>query len=286
MTRSVLVLGATGTTGSRVAELLRRDGHLVRAVSRSTSPAFDWDVPATWDAAVEAVDAVYLLPPVGVADAEPQMTAFIERALDAGVRRFVLLSASIIPKGAPGVGRIHALLEERAPEWSVLQPSWFMQNFEAGHYMAEDVRSGRLVTSIQDGRVAFVDADDIAAVAVRALLDDIPHQTAHVITGPEALSYDEVAALLSDASGREIRHERVTQQQVQDRIARSGIPATFAEVLAALEESLRAGGGAAVTDTVERVTGRPPRRFAEWAGAHTTALRAELPQTPKERTTT
>ncbi len=261
---TVLVLGATGTTGSRVTRGLRAEGVDVRPVSRSTSPSFDWDDPATHRRVLEGVGAVYLLPPVGVADPEPLMTDFIATALDAGARRFVLLSSSVIDETTPGVGRVHAHLSEHAPEWAVLRPSWFMQNFERDHYMADDARAGRLRTSVEDGRVAFVSADDIAAVAVRALID-APHQTDHVITGPEALSYDDVARVLSDALGHPIVHDRVTRGEVTRRIAASGVDPAFASILAGLEDLLRDGVEDRVTDTVERIVGRPPRSLAQWA---------------------
>lgn len=267
---TILVTGGTGATGSRLHRVLTHAGHSSRAVGRSTPVPFEWTEPSTHAPALDGVAAVYLLPPVGVPDPEPLMVPFLERALEEGVRRFVLLSASVIPEGAPGVGRVHAVLRERAPEWAVLRPSWFMQNFERrGQYLADDLAdTGRLATSIEDGRIAFVDADDIAAVGLRALVDPEPHQTEHVITGPEALSYDDVAATLSGVLGREVRHERVDRDAVRDRMVRSGIPPAFAEVLADFEAQLRDGAEDRVTDTVERVTGRPPRSFAAWAQAN------------------
>lgn len=270
----ILVTGATGTTGSRLHHALDDAGHQTVGAARSTAVAFDWADPSTYDRVLERVGAAYLLPPVGVADPEPLMASFVERALDAGVRRMVLLSASVVPEGSPGVGRVHALLHERVPEWTVLRPSWFMQNFERDHYLkAELTAHDRLPTSVQDGRVAFVDAQDIAAVALRALVDDEPHQAEHVITGPQALSYDDIAVTLSGVAGRRITHERVGREGVRDLMVDAGMPAGFAEMLAGLEDALREGAEDRVTDTVERVTGRPPRSFEAWAQAHAAAWR-------------
>lgn len=271
----ILVTGATGTTGSRLRQVLEDHGHAVLAVGRSTAVPFDWSDAATHHRVLEGVEAAYLLPPVGVPDPEPIMVPFIERALSRGVRRLVLLSASVIPEGTPGVGRVHGVIRATAPEWAVLRPSWFMQNFErGGHYMAEDLTaSSRLLTSIEDGRVAFVDADDIAAVAFRALTDVEPHQAEHVITGPQALSYDDVAATFTRVLGRPVVHERVPREAVRERMERSGIPPGFAEILAGMEDGLRDGGEHRTTDTVERVTGRPPRSLDAWARAHADAWR-------------
>lgn len=270
---AVLTIGGTGTTGSRLHRALEADGHHSRAVGRSTEPAFQWTDVRTHDRALDGMQAVYLLPPVGVPDPEPLMVPFIERAVDRGVRRLVLLSSSAIPEGTPGVGRVHAAIKDAAPEWAVLRPSWFMQNFERrGSYLADDlVGRGALSTSTGDGRVAFVDAADIAAVALRALVDPESHQADHVITGPQALSYDEVADIFSRVLGRRVVHERVTADAVRQRMERSGIPPAFAAILAGLEDGLRNGAEDRTTDTVQRVTGRPARTFEDWVRARADA---------------
>jgi uncharacterized protein YbjT (DUF2867 family) len=151
------------------------------------------------------------------------------------------------------------------PEWTVLQPSWFMQNFTGDHLVARDVRDGEIVTATGDGKVAFVDATDIAAVAGCALIDDDAHNTEHLLTGPEALSYTEAAEILTRQTGRTIRHRSVPAQEAARRIAAHGIPAEFAQVLAAMDVAISAGAEDRVTDTVERVTGRPARNFRIFA---------------------
>jgi uncharacterized protein YbjT (DUF2867 family) len=220
---------------------------------------------------------MYLVPPPAVLDPVPLMEPFIELALSHGVRRIVLLSASVIPEGSPGLGTVHALLRERAPEWAVLQPSWFMQNFTGNHYMAEDARVGFLMTSTGDGRVAFVDVEDIAEVAVRALIDEKPHNAAHVITGPQAHTYTEVASILSQASGRAIEHRHVTPPEVRARMVASGVPDDFAEILTMLEDLIRDGAEDRVTQTVQEVTGRPPRSLPEFAQRHAETWADPLP---------
>ena len=85
------------------------------------------------------------------------------------------------------------MVRSTMPEWTVLRPSWFMQNFTGDHLVAQGVRDGEIVTATGDGRVAFVDAADIAAVAGRALIDDEPHNAEYILTGPDALSYEDAA---------------------------------------------------------------------------------------------
>jgi ergot alkaloid biosynthesis protein len=288
----ILLTGGTGNTATAIAARLASRGHHARLASR-TPPAhntthqhinFDWTDPSTHPPALTAIEAAYLVPPPAVLDPVPMMEPFIELALAYGVRRIVLLSASVIPEGSPGVGTVHALLRERAPEWAVLQPSWFMQNFTHGHYMAEDARAGFLMTSTGEGRVAFVDVEDIAEVATRALIDKEPHNVAHIITGPQAHTYGEVASILSEVSGRAIEHRHVSPSEVQARMVASGVPDQFAEILTMLESLIREGVEDRVTQTVRDVTGRAPASLRDFARRHAPAW--SLPSPAKEAQTT
>ncbi|CQR64658.1 NAD(P)H-binding protein [Streptomyces leeuwenhoekii] len=265
---ATLVIGATGTTGSRVTARLTARGHLVRAASRRAAPVggaggvrFDWFDPATHEAALRGADRVYLVPPLTAADPAAVMLPFLERARAAGVGRAVLLSSSAIPAGGPAVGQVHQALPGLFDEWAVLRPSWFMQNFTGDHMHAHDIREhGTVRTATGEGRVAFVDADDIAAVAVHALTADRAPDTDLVVTGPRALSYDDVAAVLTEVTGRDVTHRKLTYEQLRDHLAQS-MPREFAAVLAGLDRAIAEGAEDRVTDTVQRLTGRPPRDF-------------------------
>ncbi|WP_033288481.1 oxidoreductase [Amycolatopsis jejuensis] len=256
----VLVLGSTGTTGSRVVRGLKALGVPVRAATRTPAQPgqirFDWADPATYGPALDGVSAVYLIVPA-VADPRP----FVESFLDHAPRtRVVLLSSSSVHEDTPVLGALPGLVRQR-PGWTVLRPSWFMQNFAGDHQVAQGVRAGRIVTATGDGRVAFVDAGDIAAVAVRALTDPEPHNTDHLLTGPRALSYAEAAAIVAHHLGRPVAHEPVSAGEYTQFLVRDGIPGQYAAMLASLDEAIRGGAEDRVTDTVERVTGRPARDF-------------------------
>ncbi|NOJ98856.1 NmrA family NAD(P)-binding protein [Corallococcus coralloides] len=282
MTR-ILVIGAAGNTGRPIAQGLTAEGFTVRTATRDTRPPiaaaehvrFDWADPSTHEAAFEGVDRLYALAPALVEDPSALMTSVLKRALAGGVRRVVLLSASVVPEEGPGLGQVHHFLRTHAPEWAVLQPSWFMQNFiSPGHHHAASLqRDGALVTATGQGRVGFVDAADIAAVGVRALADARSHDTAHVITGPQALSYDDLAAILSRVSGRPIRHVHATPEEAQRHLQASGMPEIYASFLTLLDTRIRDGAEGRVTDTVRRVTGRAPRDFEAFARAHPNAWR-------------
>ena len=271
---AVLVTGGTGNTGRRISARLGELGFVARVASRSGSGSgqvrFDWADASTHAEALRGVSRVYLVAPALVADPSAMMGAFIERALAGGVRRLVLLSSSAISEDAPGLGAVARRLRETAPEWAVLRPSWFMQNFidpRQPHAVSLQ-RDGVVVTSTGTGRVGFVDADDIAEVGVRALVDGRSHDAAHVITGPEALGYDEVAAIVGGVTGRTMRHVAVSDEQARARLVQAGLPEGYAALLVGLDAAIRDGAEDRVTDTVLRVTGRAPRGFAAFVRAH------------------
>ncbi|KAF4408838.1 NmrA family NAD(P)-binding protein [Streptomyces lycii] len=274
---------ATATGGTRTTEdtgatedtRATAPGRTAAPVAAAAVPVtFDWYDPATHDAALDGATGVYLVPPVGSADPAAVMLPFLDRARRAGVRRAVLLSSSQVARGGPLTGIVHRGVTELFGEWAVLRPSWFMQNFTGRHLHADSIRAtGVLTTATGDGRVAFVDAEDIAAVAAQALTDPAPHNTDWVLTGPEALSYDAVAAVVTGVTGRPVRHDAVPEEEMRARLARE-MPAEFAAVLAGLDRLIAGGAEDRVTDAVERVTGRRPRSFADHAAAHAEAFTA------------
>ncbi|APR88524.1 Oxidoreductase [Minicystis rosea] len=283
MSGRVLITGGTGNTGRRIAARLSELSVASRTASRAApSPEhggahvrFDWADTSTHEPALAGVDRVYLVAPAMVEDPAPLMLPFLERALASGAQRMVLLSSSAIPEGAPGLGTVERFLRERAPGWTILKPSWFMNNFvDARHpHGASLMGDGVVVTSTGSGRVGFVDAEDIAEVAVRALADETPHDTAHVITGPEALGYADVAAILARVTGRSMRHVPVDDVEARRRMETAGLPKRYAELLVGLDAAIREGAEDRVTDTVLRITGRAPRSFEAFARDHAQVFR-------------
>ncbi|MFI1942347.1 NAD(P)H-binding protein [Streptomyces virginiae] len=267
-TPTTLVIGATGTTGSRTTAHLVAAGRRVKAGSRRAAPVpgaepvrFDWYDPTCFADAVAGADSVYLVPPVGDPDPAAVMLPFLDRARAAGVRRAVLLSSSAIPEGGPAVGQVHQALPGLFDAWAVLRPSWFMQNFTGAHAHADSIRAdGVIRTAAGTGRVGFVDAEDIAAVAARALTDDRAPDADLVLTGPQALSHDDIAALLTEVTGRQVVHHHLTYEAMRDRLA-AAVPPAFAAMLAGMDRSIAEGAEDRTTNTVHRLTGRPPHDF-------------------------
>lgn len=272
----VLVIGATGTTGSRVVDFLRKRDVPTRSATRAPRATgqvrFDWADRDRHAPALRGTSAVYLVAPIGEIDPGPLVEPFLAEALRQGVRRVVLLSSSAMEEGDPPLGELHGLVRATMPEWAVLRPSWFMQNFTGDHPAGAGVRIGEIVSATADARVAFVDAGDVAAVAGHALTDEASHNTAHVLTGPEAVSYAEAAEIIGKWTGTPVHHRALGTDDFTRHLTASGLPIEFAAFLAALDEDIRGGSEDRVTDTVERVTGRPPRGFREF-------VEAEIPRT-------
>ncbi|MGB8406959.1 MAG: NmrA family NAD(P)-binding protein [Mycobacterium sp.] len=271
---ATLVIGATGTTGGRTAARLIAAGFRVKAASRHATPVdgteptrFDWYAPHTHAAALDGVDRVYLIPPLGDGNPAAVMLPFLEQARAAGVCRAVLLSSSAVPAGGPAVGRVHQALPRLFTQWAVLRPSWFMQNFTSTHLHAVSIRSeGTVLTATGSGKVAFVDADDIAAVAANSLTAEHAPNADLILTGPEALSYDDIATIITAVTGRSVIHRQLSYEQMCGRLA-ALLPQEFATMLADMDRSIAAGAENRVTDTVWRVTGRTPRTFRDFLAA-------------------
>ncbi|MDN9011707.1 ergot alkaloid biosynthesis protein [Brevibacillus laterosporus] len=272
----ILITGGTGTTGSRIAKKLTELGHNVRIASRAKSQIagtervhFDWHDGATYERSLENVKKLYLVAPAGVFDPAPIVLPFLDMALKAGVQRIVMLSALIIPDDGPVFGKLHEAVIKQAPEWAVLKPSYFMQNFINLQHGLTIKNESRIITATGNGKIGFIDAEDIAEVGVRALIDEIPHNTSHVITGPQALSYSEVAAMIGSVIGRTIKHVNIHKSTLQEKLAKAGLSMDYARFMADLDENIGNGAEKLVTDTVERVTGRKPRSMSDFISAHT-----------------
>ncbi|QBY00420.1 ergot alkaloid biosynthesis protein [Rhodophyticola sp. CCM32] len=269
----ILVTGGTGTTGGRVSAQLSERGLRYRVATRTPSAAdqirFDWTVETTWPAALEDIKSIYLVAPSGVAEPLPVMTPFMELAIRSGVKRFVLLSASSLEAGGPMMGAVHAWLRDHAPEWVVLRPTWFMQNFSDGQHLATIRDEGAIYTATDEGRIGFIDAEDIAAVAVEALTKPECVSGDIILTGPAALSYDAVAQTLSDALKHPVKHHHLSVDELAARhMDQSGLPEPYARTLAQIDAAIAAGSEDRVTDAVPRMAGRPAHALEEFIAAN------------------
>jgi uncharacterized protein YbjT (DUF2867 family) len=259
----VLVTSGAGKTGRRVAERLRSRGVAVRSGSRTTTPAFDWDDASTWDAALRGCTAAYLayVPDLAVPGAAETVAAFAARAAAAGVERLVLLSG----RGETEAQRAEELVRAVGVPCTVVRASWFAQNFSESFFL-DPVLRGELALPVADGvREPFVDLDDVADVAVAALTEDGHAGATYVVTGPEALTFDEAVAALAAATGRPIAFVPIGLDAFTAALAADGTPPEVVGLLAYLFTEVLDGRNATPADGVQQALGRPPRSFAAFA---------------------
>jgi len=260
--KTTLVLGGTGKTGRRVAERLTERGLPIRVGSRSGSPPFDWEDRSTWAPALDGVAAVYLTyyPDIAVPGAVEATRSFAELAIRSGAPRLALLSG----RGEPEAERAEKAVRETGARLTILRSTWFMQNFSED-YMLDHVLRGQIRLPRGDVPTPFLDADDIADVAVEALTDDRHVGELYELTGPRALTLAEVAAEIAAATGREVDYVPVSLEQHAAEAAQYGAPAEVIELLTYLFSEVVDGRNAGTTDGVRRALGREPRDFADFA---------------------
>ena len=255
-----LVVGGKGKTGRRVADRLRQRGIPVRIGSRSGEPPFDWEDRSTWAPALEGAGAVYIsyYPDIAIPGAVEKVRAFAELALEKGVRRLVLLTG----RGEEEAQRAEQAVQQTGADWTIVRCAWFMQNFSED-YMLESILDGELALPAGDQLDPFVDADDIADVAVAALTDDRHIGELYELTSPRLMTFADAVGEIARATGRDIRYVPVTLEEYA-AVAAEYVPADFVDFLTYLFRDIL-GNNAYVTDGVQRALGREPRDFSAYA---------------------
>jgi len=261
-TKTTLVLGGTGKTGRRVVERLAARDLPTRVGSRSGEPPFDWEEEATWAPALQNVESVYVsyYPDLAVPGAVEAVRSFAELAVESGVRRLVVLSG----RGEPEAERAEAAVRDSGADLTILRSTWFMQNFSED-YMLEHVLSGEIQLPAGDVPTPFLDADDIADVAVAALTEEGHAGQLYELTGPRSLTFAEAAAEIAEAAGHEVRYVPVSLEEHAAEAAEHGVPAEVVELLTYLFREVVDGRNANTTDGVQRALGREPRDFRDFA---------------------
>ena len=268
MAQRVLITGGKGKTGRRIASCLRAAGIDIaigtRTLDGPQDRRFDWADPSS-ASAFNGCDAVYLVAPTDRTDHLAVMQPLLEEAMARGVQRFVLLSSSLLESGGPMMGEVHEWLAKNAPEWAVLRPSWFMQNFSEGPHAPTIREEGFIYSATGTGRVGFIDAGDIAAAAAATLTATPPLNADVVLTGPEALSYDDVAKIITEVVGRPVRHLSLEPATLAARFVAQGLPTDYANTLAGMDAHIAAGSEDCTTSAVEQLTGQRPTSFRDFA---------------------
>lgn len=270
----ILVVGATGKSGQRVAAQLAAKGASVRAASRTLAPAtanvtpvpFDWEDSGTYERALDGVDGVYFVPPSLRTDYPPIVDAFLEAVTAAGVERIVYLSARGAVAGDHIPMRAAELsLENAGLPATVLRPAWFAQNFTESFLYPLVRDQGVVAVPTGAGRTPFVDLEDVAAVAVAALLEDGHRGQLYDLSGPESLTWSEAAETIGKVTGREIGFVDVPPADWEAAAVGMGVPADYATHVSELLSLVRDGREDYVSPDVAQILGREPRSFGDWA---------------------
>ncbi|WP_093271560.1 sugar nucleotide-binding protein [Saccharopolyspora shandongensis] len=260
--KTALVLGGTGRTGRRVAAGLAAKGIPVRIGSRSATPRFDWEDRGTWEPVLRDVGSAYVSyqPDLAIPEAAEAVGSFAELAVRNGVRRLVLLSG----RGEIGSQRAEQAVQASGAEWTVVRASWFHQNFSED-FLVESVRAGEVVLPVDEVAEPFVDAEDIAEVAVAALTEDGHAGEVYEVTGPRLLTFAEAVGEIAAATGRDVEYLPVTVEQFSAGMAEQGVPAEVVAMLGHLFTEVLDGRNAHLADGVRRALGREPRDFRDYA---------------------
>lgn len=261
-TDNTLVIGGTGKTGRRVVERLKTREVPVRIGSRAGAPPFDWEEPATWEAVLRGMVNVYVTfyPDLAVPGAVEAIRTFTALAQHSGVQRLVLLSG----RGEEEAQKCEQVVQQSGIEWTILRVSWFCQNFSEA-FLQEMVLGGEVFLPVGEVKEPFIDADDIAEVAVAALTGAGHAGKLYEMTGPAPLTFAEAVQEIAKAAGREIRYVQISHDDFAAGMKEQGVPTEIVSLTSYLFTTVLDGRNSEITDGIQRALGRKPRDFAQYA---------------------
>lgn len=279
MSGKVLVLGATGTVGKHVVDGLLAKGETVKAASRSGKAvgnaegvAFDYSKPETFGPALDGVDRAFVLLATGHVDAIGSLKPVIEAAAARKVKVVFMSVFGVDADDSIPYRQVEIALEKSGTPFVILRPNWFSDNFVT--FWKPGIDHGQIAVPARQGKTSFIDARDIAASAVAALTSSAFDGKAFNLTGPEALSYADAAAILSEVLGKSVVYNAIDDAAFIAILTGAGVPSDYASFLASIFYPVREGWTAAVTGDVETLTGKAPRSVKTYATDYAAALKA------------
>ncbi len=257
-TTPILIIGKNGKTGARVNQRLQSLGYATRAVSRSTTPSFDWNNPQNWSSVLDGVKSAYVTyqPDLAIPQAEAAITEFVRVAIKSGLQHIVLLSG----RGEEGAERAEMILQSSGINWNIVRCSWFAQNFSES-FMLQGIVDGELVLPANNTVEPFIDADDIADVVVATLTQTAAQNMLYELTGPRALNFADCVDEISQALQRPLKFTPVPIDAYIDVLKQQGVPEDMQWLLRELFTVVLDGRNSQVKDGVEQALGRPATDF-------------------------
>jgi len=285
MGSKTLVVGATGLVGRDVVESLLYRGVWVKAASRKGTEVpgaqptiFDLEKSATFETALSDVERVFLLiPGEALIKADEVVPKFVTSLKDGRVRKIVCMTGITSDRADSPMKNIEIAVKDSGIPYTLLRPNWFNQNFAPGFYLDSINRSDNLSLPVEDAKLSFVDTRDIGAVAAATLTEDGHDCKEYTLTGPDALDHKEACAILSRATGREIRYIAITDDAMRSALQTRGLPPHSIDIMERLYKLTREGNCALITNDVESVLGRPPTPFSKYADDHAELFRKRQP---------
>lgn len=266
----ILIVGASGTVGSELSRLLLAQGEtVVKATSRPPSAAdqvrLDLVSQTGLKAAFDRIDRAFFLAPPGHADQEALLAPLIDEAQARGLNKVVLMTAmgANADENAP-MRKAERRLEASGLAYNIIRPNWFMQNFNT-FWLHGIQTAGQILLPVGTAKGSFIDARDIAAVAARLLISDAFANRDFDLTGPRALDHAEVAAILTQATGKPIGFTDITPEAMLQGLLGAGLPPAYAEFLVLILGYFKAGYAERTTDAVQQITGQAPRTIEQYA---------------------
>lgn len=263
MKHNILVIGGTGKTGHRVVKGLNKLGHNVRVASRKGSPAFDWEDPSTFAPALKGMDRAYIVyyPDLAVPGSKQAITALTETALKEGLEKVVLLSG----KGETEAEACEQIVANSGLNYTLVRASWFNQNFSEGAFL-DFILAGQVALPMPEAEIPFTDANDIADVVTKVLVDDSYNGKTITVTGPKKLTFEQVVKMMAEAIGKEIQYIPITIEEFKAGMKSAGLPDSYVWLFAYLfEEVLGNPDNQEVSNDVEKVLGRKAISFQDYA---------------------
>ncbi len=257
----ILIIDKTAKTGLRVDQRLQALGYTTQGVSRSSSPAFDWEDATSWRTALEGTRSAYITfyPDLAIPSAEETIRKFIALAKEVGLQHLVLLSG----RGEQGAKRAETVLMNSGLDWNVVRSSWFMQNFSEG-FMIEGIVEGELMLPAGDIVEPFIDIDDIADVAVATLTRPELHNRLFEVSGPRAMTFTQCVAEISEVVGYPVRYTQITIEEFLHALREQGLPEDMLWLMRELFTVVFDGRNSNPTTGVEEALGRPATDFSEY----------------------
>ncbi|MCG6190060.1 NmrA family NAD(P)-binding protein [Maribellus maritimus] len=262
MKDNFLVIGGTGKTGRRVSENLSKSGHNVRIAGRKTNPAFDWEDPDTYDAVLKDMDRAYIVyyPDLAVPGSREAINILTEKALKAGLEKVVLLSG----KGEKEAEACEQIVADSGLNYTIVRASWFNQNFSEGAFL-DFVISGNVALPMPGAEIPFVDADDIAEVVAKVLVDDSYNGETVTVTGPRKMTFREAVETIAAEIGKEINYQPISIEEFKDGMKAAGLPDSYVWLFGYLfEEVLGNPDNQEVSHDVQKVLGREAMDFRDY----------------------